>query len=379
MSGGPWSGGTLRQLAHLCLSLVLLVGISARAGAHAAGASYLTLTAGEDRSAITATWDIALEDLESALEIDRDGDGLPAAQEILSARARIERYSLGRLAITRGGSACRLELRDLGGTSHEMQSFASLQLAGTCPQRGRIAVRSNLFFGSPGYTLLFEVSSRAGRSAGVLTLASPAWEEPSVSSGLATLWRFIGAGVWHVLIGYDHIAFLLLLLLPGVLRKTESGWAIAECPREAVFDLVRVVTGFTIAHSITLGLAASGAVLAPVRAVELAIAGSIVAAGLLNLSTAAARGRVALALGFGLVHGFGFANALSESSSLGHHLLPMLAGFNVGVEIAQLTIVAVALPLLWRLSRTPRYARTWMPVMSLVTAGIGAMWFVERW
>jgi hypothetical protein len=379
VSGKAWWCGQLRVLAGLCLCLVLLVGSSSRASAHASGSSYLTLTDVDERSAITATWDIALADLEAALEIDRDGDGLPAAREIEAARARIERYALGRLAITRGGAACRIELRELGKASHGTQAFASLHLTGTCPQRGRLAVRSHLYFGSPDHSLLFEVASPAGRFAGVLTLASPAWDEPPVPSRLATLWRFVGAGVWHVLIGYDHVAFLLLLLLPGVLHKSESGWVVAERPREAVFDLVRVVTAFTIAHSITLGLSASGAVLAPARVIELVIAGSIVAAGLLNLSTAAARGRVTLALGFGLVHGFGFASALTEMPSDGHRLLPMLAGFNVGVEIAQLMIVAVALPVLWRLSRSRRYADTWMPAMSLVTAAVGAVWFVDRW
>ena len=93
---------------------------------------------------------------------------------------------------------------------------------------------------------------------------------------------------------------------------------------------------------------------------------------------AAARWRLALAFGFGFVHGFGFANALREIDTAGVRLAPMLAGFNIGVELAQLAIVALVLPVLWLSSRGPRYARRWMPALSVVTAMTGAVWFVGR-
>ena len=129
-----------------------------------------------------------------------------------------------------------------------------------------------------------------------------------------------------------------------MLRRSNAGWAAATDRREVLFELVKIVTAFTIAHSITLGLAATGAVRLPTQPIEVAIAGSIVVAGLLNLFPAASRWRLRLAFGFGFVHGFGFANALRDIGADGVPIAPMLAGFNLGVEAAQLSIVALTLP-----------------------------------
>jgi hypothetical protein len=189
---------------------------------------------------------------------------------------------------------------------------------------------------------------------------------------------FAREGVWHVLIGYDHIAFLFLLLLPSVLHGSSAGWTMVTRLRDGIRDMVVIVTAFTVAHSITLGLAVSGLVQVPVQPIEVAIAGSIVVAGVINLFPAVSRWRLGLAFGFGLIHGFGFANALQEIGGGGVRLAPMLGGFNLGVEIGQLLIVAAILPLLWILGRTPLYATRIMPALSLATAMTGAIWFAGR-
>jgi hypothetical protein len=101
-------------------------------------------------------------------------------------------------------------------------------------------------------------------------------------------------------------------------------------------------------------------------------------AGLLNLFPGAARARLALAFGFGLVHEFGFANALAELGARGARLLPALAGFNTGVELSQLALVVAVLPFLFRARMSASYALRFMPVTSLVTALAGAAWLVAR-
>ena len=181
-----------------------------------------------------------------------------------------------------------------------------------------------------------------------------------------------------MLIGYDHVAFLLLLLLPSVLRGARAGWLVATSRGEVARDLLKIVTAFTIAHSVTLGLAATETLVLPARPIEIAIAASIVVAGVLNLFPAAARWRLSLAFGFGFVHGFGFANALGEIDGPGFGIAPMLAGFNLGVECAQLLIVAAALPLLLALARAPLYRQRLMPAASLATAALGALWLIAR-
>ena len=260
----------------------------------------------------------------------------------------------------------------------QAQPYARLALSGACPRNGPLAIETDLFFGSRGYSTLLDAETPHGNFNAVLSMSGPEWTEPRAPDVLGTLLRFLREGIWHVLIGYDHIAFLLLLLLPSVLRGSDSGWTAAESGRDVVGDLLKIVTAFTIAHSVTLGLASTGVVRVPVQPIEVAIAGSIVVAGLLNLFPGASRWRLRLAFGFGFVHGFGFANALQQIGAQGERLAPMLAGFNLGVEAAQLLIVAVTLPVLWLLSRQSRYSSRFMPALSLATAVTGAIWFAGR-
>jgi hypothetical protein len=284
----------------------------------------------------------------------------------------IERLHVGRGGVAAACAAHRRD-RERGG-----QTFVSLALEADCATQGRLDIDTKLFFGSPGYSLLIDAQTQHGRFGAALTMADAAWTEPPSSSWFGTLLKFLHAGLWHVAIGYDHVAFLLLLLLPSVLHGSRTGWAAATSVREVAADLARIVTAFTVAHSITLGLSATGAVRVPAQPIEVAIAGTIVVAGLLNLFPAGAAWRLRLAFTFGLIHGFGFANALRESGAGEARLVPMLAGFNLGVEVAQLAIVALTLPLLWRLSRGPQYSQRLMPALSVATAMTGAIWFANR-
>ena len=361
-------------LIAVCMSV--LMGQAAQA--HANGSSYLRIVAAGQGTGFSATWDIAAADLQLPLELDADGDGVLAAGEVSAGRAAVTQFAASRLDIRRGGSQCALTFSELATRQRASQLYLSLQLDGACPRSGVFDVSTSLFFGSRGYSTLLDVQTSTGRFPGVLSMGSARWIEPRVTSVFDTLWRFLREGVWHVLIGYDHIAFLLLLLLPSVLRGSAAGWIAAESGREVARDLLKIVTAFTIAHSITLGLASTGVVRIPVQPIEVAIAGSIVVAGLLNLFPTASGWRLRLAFGFGFVHGFGFANALQEIAADGSRLAPMLAGFNLGVELAQLMVVGVTLPIVWLLSRRAQYSRQIMPALSLATAVTGAVWFAGR-
>jgi hypothetical protein len=216
------------------------------------------------------------------------------------------------------------------------------------------------------------------RLTSVISAAEPAWSEPAKASAWSSFARFVGEGVWHVLIGYDHIAFVLLLLLPSVMRPVDGKWQGASGLSQVARDMVTIITAFTIAHSITLALAVTGTVKLPVRPIEIAIAASIAVAGVVNLVPRLSKLRLPLAFGFGLVHGFGFANALSEIDAAGSSLLPLLAGFNVGVELAQLAIVAVVLPAIYTMRATRWYAGAVLPLGSCALGMAGVVWLVQR-
>jgi hydrogenase/urease accessory protein HupE len=180
---------------------------------------------------------------------------------------------------------------------------------------------------------------------------------------VATGWfDFVKLGVEHILTGYDHLLFLVALL------ATARG----------VWSVVRIVTAFTLAHSVTLSVAALGFVTIPDRIIEPLIAATIVWVALENLFAAEPdRRRWIWSFGFGLVHGFGFASALGELGLKGATLVRGLVGFNVGVEIGQLLFVAVFLPALIWLSRG-RGARLTPRIASLAVAAIGTYWLAER-
>jgi hypothetical protein len=207
-----------------------------------------------------------------------------------------------------------------------------------------------------------------------LTSAS-AISEPG-RAGWLVGWRgMIGEGVHHILIGYDHLAFLLVLLLAVLIQAQERGQPDTTTARR----LLVVITAFTVAHSVTLGLSATGMLRLPGAPVEAVIALSIVIAGLLNLTRERRIEGAWLAFGFGLVHGFGFAGAFAELAPVdGPVGWLTVAQFNLGVELGQLLVglpaCALGLYVMKHMAAGPRLARHG----SAMAAGLGTLWFLQR-
>lgn len=203
--------------------------------------------------------------------------------------------------------------------------------------------------------VIFEKGQRAA-SVAIAGGAAPDLPAPSAFA------FYLELGVEHIIGGIDHLLFLLALLALS----------------RGVWPTVKIVTAFTVAHSITLSLAALGLVHVPARLVEPLIAASIVWVAVENLVAPGGVGRRWLiAAAFGLVHGLGFASALTELDLSRETLVRALIGFNVGVELGQIVFVAVVLPPLAWASRPGRLPR--LPqIVSVVVAVVGAVWLVER-
>lgn len=197
-------------------------------------------------------------------------------------------------------------------------------------------------------------------------------------SRLRAFGQYLVEGIWHIWIGFDHILFLLALLLPAVLAWRAHRWQPVATLREAFWDVFRIVTAFTLAHSITLTLATLGVVTLPSRWVESAIAASVLLAALNNVWPLFQGRRWTVAFGFGLIHGFGFASVLADLGLPREALALALVGFNVGVEGGQLAIVAVFLPLAFALRRSVFYRRAVMLGGSLLIAALAGVWLAER-
>ena len=194
-----------------------------------------------------------------------------------------------------------------------------------------------------------------------------------------SLLAWVRLGMHHIYSGRDHVSFVLALLLVVMLSRGSDAWAVRG-PWDTAKRTATIITAFTIAHSLSLIGASLGWVSLPGRFVESAIALSIVYTAIENMAAPATRWRYLLAFGFGLVHGLGFASALETLLPPTHVIAPLL-GFNVGVELGQLTIVLVALPLLYVCARpvgAVRYRRWLMPILSSVILLFGLNWLIAR-
>lgn len=358
--------------------LVLLA--CAGAHAHRSGDSFLTLAVEGERH-LAGQWEIALRDLDALAALDEDRDGALTWGELRRSEPRVADLLRTRLSVAADGAACTLRLGPLQLNDRADGRFAWLALAGTCPAAPREL--------EIGYRLLFDVDAShrgflALRAQGHVHTAVFAPErqsariQPARPAHGAPFLAYLREGVVHVWAGIDHVLFLLCLLLPSVLVRVPGGWRAAPDLRRALRDVAGIVTAFTLAHSVTLSLGALGVLRVNSMLVESAIAVSVVLAALNNLRPMVTRRRWALALGFGLVHGLGFASVLQEIGLPPGLRALALAGFNIGVELGQLAIVVVFVPLAWQLRTTMFYARVVCAGGSCAMALAGAAWAVLR-
>lgn len=370
------------RLKFWLFSLTALL-LSTSAWAHKPSDSYLTLRAAQDSSDIAVRWDIALRDLDYVLQLDRDGNGELSWGEVRQREADIVILANSRLALSAGGAVCPwAATQPLMLDKHSDGTYAVLQMNARCASlAGGLKVRYSLFFDvDPTHRGLVQWVA-PGSATGQALIFGTESAEQSLALLPAGAWQTLGQylvdGVWHIWIGYDHILFLLALLLPAVLVRRESRWEPAPQLGGAVKEVLKVVTAFTLAHSITLSLAALEVVTLPSRWVESAIAASVIVAALSNLRGGESR-RWVMAFVFGLIHGFGFASVLADLGLPKDALVLALVGFNVGVEIGQLAIVAVFLPLAFSLRSTRFYRVGVLKGGSVLVAMLAAWWLVQR-
>jgi hypothetical protein len=364
------------------LLLLLLLVAAGGAQAHKPSDSYLTVYA--DGKTLRGQWDVALRDLEFALGLDADGDGAITWGELKAKRRDVEAYAFSRLKLLADGNACAAEPEALLVDDHTDGAYAVMRFAARCPGEGYAAIELeySLFFDlDPTHRGLVRVERGADSVTGVLSPEKPRMQIGAEGrSLLQQLGDYVREGVWHIWIGFDHILFLLSLLLPSVFvfSISRKQWVPAERFRDTLWDVFRVATSFTVAHSITLSLAALSIIQLPSRLVESTIALSVVLAALNNVWPLVHGRRWMVAFGFGLIHGFGFASVLADLGLPRQALLTALVGFNLGVELGQLAIISAFLPPAYALRRSWAYRRVVFVGGSVLIALIAAVWLAER-
>jgi hypothetical protein len=359
---------------------IILVACSLSAGAHTQSTAFLTLRI--QKGNLSGEWHLALRDLEDAVGLDGNDDGLITWDELRARKDAVCAYAISHLHIQSDSTPGAIRVTDLLVDNHSDGAYAVLAfVVDGLNQPPRIALDYRAFFEfDPKHRGLLRLEGDGWSRLAVFAPETPMqrFELLSDYSKRVPFSTFVKEGVWHIWNGYDHILFLIALLLPGVLRRREGSWEPVLAVRPAVTNVLKIVTAFTVAHSITLSLAALGVVHLPARLIESAIAGSVVLAALNNLTPFFSERGWIVAFGFGLLHGFGFANALRDLGLQDGQLALTLFGFNVGVETGQLAIVALFLPFALSLRHLVFYPRV---VLRLGSAGIIAVsttWLAER-
>ena len=364
----------MRALIAVCLALA-----APNALAHKPSDSYLAISI--EGTEVSGQWDIALRDLDFAIGIDDNGDGDITWGEVKAHHSDIAAYSLARLKLRSGGADCPVHATAFLADGHSDGAYSVMRFEGTCRTEAQaIDISYSLFADiDPQHKGLLRLEHGGGTRTGIFSpeRATQSFELEKISA-LVQFLDYAREGVWHIWIGFDHILFLLSLLLPAVLALAGGRWQAVERFPPAFWDVFKIVTSFTVAHSITLSLAALGVVSLPSRLVESAIATSVVLAALNNVFPLVHERRWMVAFFFGLVHGFGFASVLRDLGLPQNALLLALVGFNLGVEGGQLAIVSAFLPLAYWLRATWLYRRLVFIGGSLAITIVAGIWLVER-
>ncbi|MEO0756748.1 MAG: HupE/UreJ family protein [Cyanobacteria bacterium J06648_16] len=376
---------TLTALTCLC---VVISGWGSGAIAHNTGQSYLYFQIAEDT--VTARAEIPVLDLNEVADLGLPTDKKIHGEDIKPSLDRIQDYVSKHLSIGCEPQTCEAVFQDYDFLNTTFSQFLQLNyvVEGFEQLPDALQVQYDVILPEkPQHTnlLLIEENWKTGtfgnESNALLVFNQPGQVQTlDISSG-SLFQGFVGVvklGIEHIVEGIDHVLFLVALLLPSVLRRQDDRWHPVGKFSTAFIYIIKIATAFTVAHSLTLGLATLGIVQVPSRLVESIIAASI---GLVavDIFIPIFKGRSWLIIFlFGLFHGFGFADVLAELGVTSQHALLSLFGFNLGVEIGQLAIIAVVFPLLYLVRKQFFYSRFVLQTGGLALGAMSLYWFVER-
>jgi hypothetical protein len=362
-----------------CLRFMALLLLASVAPAHIASNGFLV--ARVEGSTISGSIELAVRDVELAIGVDANRDGKVTWGELRASEPRLVHYLEQHVYLSAESRSCPLQFQALRVNERVDGTYAWLPFSADCGMDVRqLSIR---------YSALDDIDPS---HRGLLTLTAGSVVQTAVLGGLdgaaifslyaPARWgafvEYLRAGIWHIWSGIDHLLFLLSLLLPAVLLRRGDRWEPVPRPWPAFMGILKVVTAFTLAHSMTLSLAALDIVRLPSRLTESVIAASIIVAALNNIFPLVTNSRARIAFAFGLLHGFGFASVLADMGlPSGARLLSLLA-FNLGIETGQLAVVLTVMPVVYALRSTVFYRRALLPWGSAAVASIALVWFVQR-
>ena len=381
------------------LFLSLLVMNASVVNAHELSSGYLTLNAGEEN---TYSGELLLkpDDIGQVAGLDTNGNGALTWGEIHQNQPLLERYITKVLSIRVDDSPCEINLSMPNIRSVSGDSYLVSPIQVMCESGGTLGIHyDGIFEHSPTHKLLVNVnladqpenrsqesSQDSSQNTSDNTSVTSVLDtdnrsvtfDASTTSLTALFISLVYEGVWHIFIGIDHILFLVATLLTVNLVREHKQWQKEPSTSRILKHTVILVSAFTLAHSITLTATALNFIALDSRLVELGIAISVLLTALNNIYPLIVRLGI-ITFAFGLLHGMGFASVFADLNAQSNNLVLSVVAFNIGVEVGQLAIVAVLLPLLLWLRHFAFYAKTLMPLLSSIIAIIAINWTIQRW
>ena len=357
------------------LLALVIPGLSA---AHVASNGFVVATVtGQE---IAGSMELAVRDVELAVGIDQNQDGKVTWAELHAAQRNLARYLHEHVIFFAQSRPCELSFGELKVNDRVDGIYAYLPLQARCPTPVKALTIDYSVLDSidPSHRGLLTLAAAGIVQTGVLGGTAHATFSLNAPSRGRAFVEYLEAGIWHILSGVDHLLFLISLLLPAVLLRRRGQWEPVVQMRPALISVFKVVTAFTLAHSITLTLAALDIIRLPSRLTESVIAASIIVAALNNVFPLVIESRARIAFAFGLLHGFGFASVLADMGLPSGARLISLLSFNVGIEVGQLAVVCTVMPIIYGLREGAFYRRAVIPWGSAAIATLALVWFVQR-
>ncbi len=385
------NSGILRQVvlkqavlnAYLSLFiLVIAVLISGNAAqAHQSSTAYLSIQQGTQSSLTTAEYRLAIRDLALLTPLDADNNATITWGELKAQQANINQLLQQKLRWTARQKECAMNseqqpvaLDHIAGMTY-LVAYLSIDCGQATLEQLDYKMLAHI---DSGHRLIISIADSTSHTRTWLIAPGITPIQSSPADLGNTFKTYVEEGIHHILSGYDHLLFLLCLLLPAVYQRQQHQWVPVASAKTAIKHTLYIATAFTLAHSITLSLAALNILSIPSRLIESVIAFSIALAALNNLIPILGNRQVLIAFLFGLVHGFGFASALSDLPIDTAARVMALFSFNVGIELGQLSCILIFLPIALLIRHQSFYRHVIFQAGSVLACLLALIWMTQR-
>jgi len=359
------------------LTCLLILCFSHETNAHQLSTSYLNAHMNND-GAISGQYQIKLLDLERAIGIDVNKNGQLTWSEVISNTQSIQNWLMQTLVFSQDSIQCKTSFKgQLLIDSHYNDNYLSIPLLINCQSSDPITIEyTGVFNQDTTHKLLLNISTPNQQHGRVFSENHQKITiDKSTGSPLQTIKEYGKQGVIHIWIGIDHILFLLCLLMAVVISAHKNGTN--QPLKQSFLSIVKIVTAFTLAHSITLTATVFNLIHPNSRWVEVGIAITVLLTAINNIVPVLKK-IVWVTFLFGLLHGMGFASVLNEIGTSGSLQWLSILSFNLGVELGQVVILVIAVPVLFVFNHYHRNAHHYLKLSSGFVALLSCFWVFQR-